>query len=116
MPLKTISSNDAKQQWGSMMNAVRNPDDAVIVESHGKPRVAVISYDRFEKLRDLEDQARRASALEQLRQLEERMGDRNSDLTDEQVEELSVRAGREINQAAYERWLAGSKSSHPDPT
>lgn len=114
MALKTMSSNEAKQHWGSVMNGVSRPDDAVIVESHGKPKVAVISYDRFEKLQELEEQARRAWAMEQLRQLEERIDNRNSDLTDEQIEELAVRAGREINQAAYERWLQDSQSSHAD--
>lgn len=96
MTLNTISSNDARQHWGSMMNAVRNPDDAVIVESHGKPKVAVISYDRFEKVLALEEQARRAWALEQMRQLEERIGDRNSDLSGEQIEELADRFSREF--------------------
>lgn len=116
MALKTMSSNDAKQHWGSVMNAASSPDDAVIVESHGKPKVAVISYDRFEKLQELEEQARRAWALEQLRQLEEQFRDRNNDLTDEQIEELAVKVGREINQAVYERWLAESKASHADHT
>lgn len=53
--LRTMSSDDATQHWASVMNAASNPDDAVIVESHGKPKVAVISYDRFEKLRELEE-------------------------------------------------------------
>jgi len=114
MTLKTMSSNDAKQRWGSVMSLASSPDDAVIVESHGKPKVAVISYDRFEKLQELEQQARRAWALEQLRELEERIGDRNRDLTDEQIEELAVRAGREINQELYEQWLAGSGAGHRD--
>ena len=96
MTLKTMSSNEAKQQWGSVMNAASAPDDAVIVESHGKPKVAVISYDRFEKMRELEEQARRAWAMEQLRGIEERVGDRNSDLTDEQIEELADRFSREF--------------------
>lgn len=96
MTLKTMSSNDAKQHWGSVMNAASSPDDAVIVESHGKPKVAVISYDRFEKLQELEKQARRAWAMEQLRQLEERIGDRNKDLTDEQIEELADQFSREF--------------------
>jgi len=109
-----MSSNDAKQHWGSVMSLANSPDDAVIVESHGKPKVAVISYDRFEKLQELEQQARRAWALEQLRELEQRIGDRNRDLTDEQIEELAVRAGREINQELYEQWLAGSGASHRD--
>lgn len=103
MALKTMSANDVKQRWGAMMSDVSSPDDAVIVESHGKPKVAVISYGRFEKMLELEEKARRAWALEQLRELEERIGDRNRDLTDEQMEELAVRAGREINMAAYER-------------
>ena len=68
----------------------------MIVESHGKPKVAVISYDRFEKLQELEEQARRAWAMEQLRQLEERIDNRNSDLTDEQIEELADRFSREF--------------------
>lgn len=96
MAFKTMSSNEAKQQWGSVMNAASAPNDAVIVESHGKPKVAVISYDRFEKMRELESQARRAQALEQLRQLEEQIGNRNSDLTDEQIEALADLFSREF--------------------
>lgn len=91
-----MSSNDAKQHWGSVMNGVNDPDDAVIVESHGRPKVAVISFDRFERMRKLEEQARRAWALEQLRQLEERIGDRNRDLTAKQIDELADRFSREF--------------------
>ncbi len=91
-----MSSSEAKQHWGSVMNGVSRPDDVVIVESHGKPKVAVISYDRFKKLQELEEQARRAWAMEQLRQLEERIDNRNSDLTDEQIEELADRFSREF--------------------
>lgn len=94
--LKTMSSNEAKQLWGSTMDAASGPEDAVIVESHGKPKVAVISYDRFERLQELEEQARRARTLEQLRLIEEEGGDRNRDLTDEQIEELADRFSREF--------------------
>lgn len=91
-----MSSNDAKQHWGSVMNGINDLDDAVIVESHGRPKVAVISFDRFERMRELEEKARRARALEQLRQLEERIGDRNRDLTAEQIDELANRFSREF--------------------
>ena len=96
MSMKTVSSNDAKQHWGAMMSGVNSPDDAVIVESHGRPKVAVISYTRFKKMLELEEQARRDWALEQLRELEERIGDRNRDLIDEQIEELADRFSREF--------------------
>lgn len=55
-----------------------------------------------------------ASAREQLRQLEARIGDRNRDLSDAQIQEMAVRAGREINRAANERWVAESAPSHAD--
>lgn len=96
MTTTTISSNEAKQQWGSTMEAASDPDDAVIVESHGKPKVAVISYDRFMRAQELEEQARRARALEDLRRLEERIAHRNRDLTDEQIEALADRFSREF--------------------
>lgn len=69
------------------------------------------------KIRDeaVNEQTRRA-VLEELRSLEERTSDRSSDLTDEQIEALAVRAGREINPAVCDRWLAGSASDHPDGT
>lgn len=41
MTLTTMSSHEAKQQWGSVMKAASAPDDAVIVESNGKPKVAI---------------------------------------------------------------------------
>lgn len=103
MVLKTMSSNEAKQRWGSVMSTVKVPEDAVVVESHGKPKAAVISFERFEKLRELEKQAERERALRWLREFEAAYDGRNDDLTEEQIEELAVRAGREINRAAAER-------------
>lgn len=88
------------------MSTVKVPDDAVVVESHGKPQAAVISFTRFEKLRELEEKERRAWALDRLREIEARYDGRNDDLTEEEVEALAVRAGREINRAVAERYLA----------
>ena len=106
-----MSSNEVKQHWGSVMSTVKVPDDAVVVESHGKPQAAVISFTRFEKLRELEEKERRAWALDRLREIEARYGGRNDDLTEDEVEALAVRAGREINRAVAERHRAGLKQS-----
>lgn len=103
MVLKTMSSNEVKQRWGSVMSTVDVPDDAVIVESHGKPKAAVISFERFEKLRELEKKEQRERALRTLREIEARYDGRNDDLSDEEIEELAVRAGREINREVAER-------------
>jgi prevent-host-death family protein len=103
MVLKTMSSNEVKQRWGSVMSTVDVPEDAVIVESHGKPKAAVISFERFEKLRELEKKDQRDRAMQTLREIEARYDGRNDDLTKEQIDELAVRAGREINRAAAEK-------------
>ena len=93
---KTLSSNEAKQQWGSVMSAVSNDGTEVIIESHGKPKAVVISYDEYQGLQQLRERQRRAKALEEFRALSEHIGDRNSDLTDEEIDELADRFAHEV--------------------
>jgi prevent-host-death family protein len=96
MVLKTMSSNEAKQNWGEVMKTATEPDSAVIVESHGKPKAVVISIERFEKLRELEAQAARDAAMAWLREFEASFDGRNDDLTEEQIEELADRFADEF--------------------
>jgi prevent-host-death family protein len=35
---RAISSNEAKQRWGSVLSAVVEDGDEIVVESHGKPK------------------------------------------------------------------------------
>jgi len=107
---KTMSSNDAKQRWGSVLSYVTDQADEVIVESHGKPRAVVISVAAYEELEILREQRRRVEALDRLRQLEERIAARNTDLSEEEAIEFSVRLGREINAAAAARAGFGASS------
>lgn len=107
---QTVSSNEAKQHWGAIIRAASNGED-VVVESHGKPRAAVISIERLEKLHELETKERREVAVRKLREIEARYDGRNDDLTEEQVEEIAVREGREINRAVAERLRARSRQS-----
>ena len=50
----------------------------------------------YEETQLLRERARQAELLERLRALEERIGDRNADLSDEQVMELANRFSREM--------------------
>jgi len=78
------------------MSAVSNDGAEVIIESHGKPKAVVISYDEYEDLRQLRKQRQRADAFAKLRELEQRIGDRNKDLSEEEIEELSNRFSHEF--------------------
>jgi prevent-host-death family protein len=106
MVLKRMSSNDVKQRWGTVISTAREADNAVIVESHGTPLVAVIPYAEFADFQEFKEQRRRQDLLSRLDVLEAKFGNRNADLSEEQIEEIAVRAGREINRAAAEKQRA----------
>jgi prevent-host-death family protein len=93
---KTISSNDAKQRWGTLIADVADQGEEVIVASHGKPRVVVMSVAAYEEVQTLREQKRRADALERLHQLHERVEARNQDLDEEEAIEFAVKLGREL--------------------
>lgn len=99
---RTVSSNEAKQKWGAMLKAASS-GEAVIVESHGKPKAVVISPEAFEEYQQAREQQRREDTLEWLRGFEERQRERNKDLTPEQVDDIAIRAGREINAVAAKK-------------
>ncbi|HEV2073776.1 MAG TPA: type II toxin-antitoxin system Phd/YefM family antitoxin [Thermomicrobiales bacterium] len=108
---KSISANAAKQRWGSLMGAVEKDGDRVVVESHGKPKVAVVPVHDLERLEALDEREHREEALRRLRALEKKATDRNQELTEEDIEELSVQVGREINRRASEKQREMSR--HP---
>ncbi len=109
----TISSNDAKQRWGTLLGDVSERGEEVIVESHGKPKAVVVSVAAYEEVQALREKQRRAEAMERLRRLEERIAASNVGLTETEEEaiEFAVKLGREINRAVAAR---GASSVEPD--
>lgn len=105
MSIKTVSVSEAKNQLSAVMEwAVENPD-GVIIESRGRPKVAILSYAEYQEFLALREQARRKETLRQLKELAERMWALNSDLSDEEVEELA----EEITQETMERMVKEGK-------
>lgn len=107
----TVSSNEAKQRWGSMISAASNGDD-VVVEVHGKPKTVMISFEEYQRVQEVREQQQRAEVLQRFDALQRRLEGRNQDLTEAEVTAISVRAGREINAAAAERRRASGERDH----
>jgi len=82
------------------MRSVEENGEAVVVQDDGRPRVAIISMDAFERLPAPYDEANRQRALAALRALRERVRARkaNQNLTSEQAEELADRFVKEVVQ------------------
>lgn len=103
---KVVSSNEAKQHWGSLLGYVSEQGGEVIVESHGKPKAVVMSIAAFEEVQALREQKRRADILDRLRALEERQAALNQDLSEEDAMALAVRFSREMMGEMIDRLVA----------
>ncbi len=92
----TVSANDAKNRFGSLLAHVNEPGGEVIVERHGHPRAVLISYGAYEEVQALRQEKRRAEAREILRQLQAQAEELNQDLSEEEAiaiaEEISTAA------------------------
>jgi len=112
MTIRTMSSNEAKQNWGQVMAVANEPGTTIVIESHGKPRVAVISYDELTAYRAFRTEQRRQEGLRVLREIEAAYDGRNDDLTEEQITDLAVQATREVHEElAEERRIAHERDS-----
>lgn len=92
-----------------MITAASNGDD-VIVEVHGKPKTVMISFEEYQQVQEVREQQRRTEAVERLKALQRRQAERNSDLSEEEIEEIALRAGREINAAVAKTWRASMEA------
>lgn len=93
---KAVSTSEAKNKLSSLIGWVLEHQDEVIIESHGAPKVVIVSFDEYEKIKKLKEQQRRHDALERLRQLKATVSARNQDLTEAQAEELADRFVRDV--------------------
>jgi prevent-host-death family protein len=77
------------------MNWVTENQDQVIVESRGKPQVAIIPFSDYQRLEAFKEQKRREEALARLQQIAEEVQARNRDLTQEEADQLAEQITRE---------------------
>ena len=80
---RTVSASEAKTRFGTIADWAAEAQDDVIVESHGQPKVVIISFEEYQRVVVLREEARRRQALERLRSLRDRVRARNQDLDEE---------------------------------
>lgn len=101
---RTVSTTEAKNSLNALMSWIETNGEEVIIENHGKPRMALIPLEWLEEQKKLKEDARRREALEWMRQYEEKHAHDNDDLTEDEVMELAVQAVREVRaERALER-------------
>ena len=53
---RTVSASEAKTQFGAILDWAIKCKDDVIVESHGKPKAVIISFEEHQKVAELREQ------------------------------------------------------------
>ena len=92
---RIVTATEAKARLGELMRRAVDTGDAVIVESRGKPQVALIPYVEYEELLKLKERARREEALTQLRELAREVQAQNQDLSEEEAAGIADELTRE---------------------
>jgi len=88
--LKKISAMKARQNLGQIMNEVAIRGDDYIIERAGKPLVAIIDMDKYQRL-----QGDREEALQALRSIWSKMEGADAEEVEEIIEE-AIQATRKI--------------------
>lgn len=93
---RAVSANEAKNRLGSLLRSVSMEGEEVIVESHGKPKAVLISFDAYEEVLALREEKRRSDALAELRALRDEVRARNASMGEDEAGALADRVSREM--------------------
>ncbi len=96
---RTVSATEAKNRLGAVVDWVVQNHDEVIIESHGAPRVVIMSVEEYTQLQIMKEQARRLELVARLERLRDRVRARNTDLTEEEADAIADRLTRDAVQA-----------------
>ena len=93
---RKISVTETKAKLSALMDWVVKNKGEVIIQSRGKPKAAIISYEVYGQFKDLKERVRRKEALAQLEAMATRIQACNQDLTGEMATTLANRFTREV--------------------
>lgn len=92
---RIVTATEAKARLGELMRRAVDTGDAVIVESRGKPQVALVPYAEYKELQKLKQRAKREEALAQLRELAREVQAQNLDLSEAEAANIADELTRE---------------------
>jgi prevent-host-death family protein len=101
--VKTISATQAKNQFGALVESIKDGEGDVIVVNRGEPAVAIIPVSRYEDLARFDRDERHRQAAATLRRLRAEIQVQNPDMTEELANEISNRAANDIALAIKRR-------------
>jgi prevent-host-death family protein len=92
---KTITATEAKNRLGAVLSGVQRSGEPVIVENRHEPAAVIMTYGDFEELQGYRAERRRHEAIAKIREIQQRVADRNKDLDDEDADRIADEIVRE---------------------
>ena len=86
---RVVSSSEAQNNFGAMMQWVEENNEEVVVERRGKPTAVLISYEEYKTLSQLKEQERKRQAFERMEMIRRQIAQRNQDLSEEEAYRLA---------------------------
>ena len=86
---RVVSSSEAQNNFGAIIQWAEENREEVVVEKRGKPAVAIIAYSEYENLMQLREKQRRSEIFEELEGLRQRLRERTPELTAEEAYRLA---------------------------
>ena len=82
---RTVSSSEAQNNFGAMIQWANEHVEGIIVERRGKPTAAVISYEEYEAMMQLKEEERKRQAFAALEKLRREVQRANPDISAEEA-------------------------------
>ena len=97
---KTMSATQARVHFGEVMRLITKQKEAVIVERAGKPQVAIMSIDEFERLQALQQKESWEQSLRFLEAMGKKVDARRKQITAPEPEDLihRMREGQALHE------------------
>ncbi len=100
---KTVTATEAKNRLGSFINEVQKEGETVIIENRGTPAAVITSFQDYEELQAFRAERSRLDALATLREIQNRVFERNQDLTDEEADRIADEVVRDAVQRMVDK-------------
>ena len=82
---RTVSSSEAQNNFGALLQWVNENAEGVIVERRGKPAAALISYEEYQAMLQLREEERKRKALSALEKLRREVQRQNPEISAEEA-------------------------------
>ena len=87
--MKTASVSETRQKLSSFLNWIKNSQNDVVIQNRGQAEAVIIPFADYELLREARERRRRQQAVDELRQIAQKVRAGNNRMTQDEAQEIA---------------------------